>query len=293
MSDTKRSAQSQYQTMTVEDICALGSHGTVAGFETAGDSVLFLWCTNPILIDGTAAKVARAWGFKPAQLITWVKVTADRGAEMWRQHPTFTEYEVSTHGRVKRSGRIVKWREWGPYPQVRLYRDGVETDVRVHVLVAETFLGPRPEGYEIDHLDSDKRNASLANLEYVTLKENRRRATELGVVGGPPKPESELSMTPKAVQTRVYRSKLQIGLGHITRSVTEHMMVCTRGKTKKLLFNKSTPNVIFAPRRRHSEKPQAAYDLIEQLTPGPYLDLFARKRREGWQGWGLEYPEAA
>ena len=47
---------------------------------------------------------------------------------------------------------------------------------RCHVLVAYAWLGPRPEGYEIDHLNGDKLNWSADNLEYVTREENRRRS---------------------------------------------------------------------------------------------------------------------
>lgn len=45
----------------------------------------------------------------------------------------------------------------------------------IHSLIAEAFLGPRPEGYDIDHIDGDKSNNHPSNLEYVTHKENMRR----------------------------------------------------------------------------------------------------------------------
>lgn len=41
--------------------------------------------------------------------------------------------------------------------------------------------------------------------------------------------------------------------------------------------------------RRHSEKPAAALDLIETLSPEPYVELFARSPRLGWDSWGLGY----
>jgi N6-adenosine-specific RNA methylase IME4 len=40
------------------------------------------------------------------------------------------------------------------------------------------------------------------------------------------------------------------------------------------------------PRRRHSEKPEAFLDLVEQVSPGPYLEMFARRARFGWDYWG-------
>lgn len=42
------------------------------------------------------------------------------------------------------------------------------------------------------------------------------------------------------------------------------------------------------PRGRHSEKPEAFFDLVEEVSPGPYLELFARRQRLGWDTWGDE-----
>ena len=44
--------------------------------------------------------------------------------------------------------------------------------------------------------------------------------------------------------------------------------------------------LIVSPRREHSRKPDEAYERIEALCEGPYLELFARARRPGWDGWG-------
>lgn len=42
------------------------------------------------------------------------------------------------------------------------------------------------------------------------------------------------------------------------------------------------------PRGAHSAKPEAFLDLVEQVSPGPYLELFARRQRLGWDTWGNE-----
>ena len=56
-------------------------------------------------------------------------------------------------------------------------------------------------------------------------------------------------------------------------------------------MNSAAPQVIIAPvPKRHSEKPDETYRRIEHLYPGPYLELFARKPREGWTTWGDELP---
>ncbi len=47
------------------------------------------------------------------------------------------------------------------------------------------------------------------------------------------------------------------------------------------------------PRGAHSVKPQAFLDLVERVSPGPYVELFARQPRLGWDSWGLGYEGAA
>lgn len=42
------------------------------------------------------------------------------------------------------------------------------------------------------------------------------------------------------------------------------------------------PNVLFAPARKHSQKPECSYELIEAVSHPAYLELFARNKREGW-----------
>jgi N6-adenosine-specific RNA methylase IME4 len=42
----------------------------------------------------------------------------------------------------------------------------------------------------------------------------------------------------------------------------------------------------------HSAKPEALQDLAERLSPGPRLELFARRRRAGWTCWGDQLPTA-
>ncbi|MGB7709273.1 MAG: MT-A70 family methyltransferase [Microcoleus sp.] len=88
--------------------------------------------------------------------------------------------------------------------------------------------------------------------------------------------------------------KASIGIGHYGRNCTEHFLVATKGKpgcfTNHGLTN--IPNVFFAPRSRHSEKPQrfwddVAYPLAEKLG-GSKIELFARQCREGWDSWGAE-----
>jgi N6-adenosine-specific RNA methylase IME4 len=88
------------------------------------------------------------------------------------------------------------------------------------------------------------------------------------------------------VRTILTWVKPRVGLGHYFRNNTEHVLFCVRGSLKTL----TTPlrTAYEWPQGRHSEKPAAFYDLVEQVSPGPYLDVFARVHRFHWDAWGNE-----
>ena len=83
---------------------------------------------------------------------------------------------------------------------------------------------------------------------------------------------------------------LQKGLGQYMRHSHEWLLLGTRGDAMVPEPADRMPSVIFAPRTRHSTKPQEAYDLIERCSPGPRLECFARTPRDGWTVWGNEVP---
>jgi N6-adenosine-specific RNA methylase IME4 len=59
-------------------------------------------------------------------------------------------------------------------------------------------------------------------------------------------------------------------------------------KGKLDMKEKLKPNVLFANPKRHSTKPACSYELIEAVSHGPRLELFARGKRDGWDVWGNE-----
>lgn len=80
-------------------------------------------------------------------------------------------------------------------------------------------------------------------------------------------------------------SKPGLGLGTWWRMRMEHVVFGLRGR---LPTTPNLGNLFEAPRRRHSEKPDAFFDLVEKASPGPYVELFARRQRPGWMCWGNE-----
>jgi N6-adenosine-specific RNA methylase IME4 len=78
------------------------------------------------------------------------------------------------------------------------------------------------------------------------------------------------------------------GVGFYFRNVTELILFGIRGRMRTKAPGRRQTNIIATRKREHSRKPDQLYDLIEQCSPGPYLELFARHEREGWSQWGNE-----
>jgi N6-adenosine-specific RNA methylase IME4 len=76
------------------------------------------------------------------------------------------------------------------------------------------------------------------------------------------------------------------GVGFYFRNVTELLLFGTRGKLRTLKPGRRQVNVMVSRKQEHSWKPEESYQIIEACSPGPYLELFARQRRSGWESWG-------
>ena len=76
------------------------------------------------------------------------------------------------------------------------------------------------------------------------------------------------------------------GTGHYLRGATEHCLLGVRGTLACLRNDQRT--YFEAPRTDHSRKPEGFYDILETLSPGPRMRLFARSQRDGWESWGDE-----
>jgi len=110
-------------------------------------------------------------------------------SEVWKAIPGFEgEYEASDRGRIRSLDRyasrtsmcgvpyvvFVKGRilVQTKYPSGHVYVGLVREKVRVHALIAETFIGPRPERMEVRHLNGQPDDNRLCNLEYGTPSRN-------------------------------------------------------------------------------------------------------------------------
>jgi N6-adenosine-specific RNA methylase IME4 len=91
-----------------------------------------------------------------------------------------------------------------------------------------------------------------------------------------------------------YRSMLtwvknRMGTGWWLRNKTEHVLFATRSKDKRAT-PRSRTTVLHEDWQPENRKPDIVYDIIEELSPGPYLELFATKAHPGWQSLSAPAP---
>ena len=88
-------------------------------------------------------------------------------------------------------------------------------------------------------------------------------------------------------QQMVTWAKPTLGTGQFQCN-TEHALICRKGGPVENAFGMTGGTWFDWPRRTHSEKPEEFFTLVEKVSPGPYLEMFARRKREGWSAWGNE-----
>lgn len=79
------------------------------------------------------------------------------------------------------------------------------------------------------------------------------------------------------------------GMGWYFRGDTEHVLFGVKGKLG-IPSRLRLSNHFAAARTGHSSKPDRFYEIVERVSPDPRLEMFARRRRVGWDVWGFEAP---
>lgn len=93
-------------------------------------------------------------------------------------------------------------------------------------------------------------------------------------------------------QTLVWHKRSGNLGGTVAPSSCEFLLVATRG-TPERLARLGSSLITTSKAARHSQKPDAFLDIVEQVSPGPYVELFARRARFGWDYWGDESLQTA
>lgn len=111
--------------------------------------------------------------------------------EQWKPVAGYEDrYEVSNTGRVRRvkptrqrgkGSLLTQWPDVGGYPYVSLWHNNKRSNAKVHKLMAIAFLGEPKPNMQVNHIDGDKTNNHLSNLEWVTSSTNLRHAYKLGL----------------------------------------------------------------------------------------------------------------
>lgn len=120
--------------------------------------------------------------------------------EIWKTTHISNEYFISTDGRCyseKTQGLKNCKPETNGYINYVLMIDGKKQSFFAHELVAKAFIGPRPDGLFIDHIDRVTTNNKLINLRYVTPKQNRHNSTPPIQRG---KPTGQYDLTGKLIK---------------------------------------------------------------------------------------------
>ena len=110
--------------------------------------------------------------------------------EMWKNIAGYEKYQVSNHGRVRsidynHTGQIRELAQncnRGGYMYVNLYNQGKRKTHMIHRLVAEAFLENPEQLPVINHIDCDKRNNHVSNLEFCTISHNTKHAYDNGLI---------------------------------------------------------------------------------------------------------------
>ena len=104
--------------------------------------------------------------------------------EVWKDIPGYEGiYSISNMGKVRndKTNRILKQGQSGKgYLMVQLCKDGKAKSIRIHKLVMNAFQG-ESKGLQINHIDGNKKNNQLSNLEYCSAKENTQHAWNIGL----------------------------------------------------------------------------------------------------------------
>ena len=107
--------------------------------------------------------------------------------EVWVDAKGYPGYEVSSEGRIrnKKTGRILhQYEGTAGYLQLSLRVDNAQTNVRSHRLIADSFFDGDHEGKDVNHIDGNKKNNFIGNLEFCTRQENIRHAFDVGLKEG-------------------------------------------------------------------------------------------------------------
>ena len=183
-------------------------------------------------------KVAELFVALKAQMTTKYELSVVEECEIllgeeWRDVGGYEGlYQVSNLGRIRsfhnQYGRVLKpIRTTDGYSQVTLTKKGNQTFVRLHVLIARAFIPNVENKPQVNHIDGNRQNCRVDNLEWVTPKENIQHAYRTGLAkSGPNHSRSLLTAEQVRYIRRVYKKgDPEFGMGALGRKFGVHIGV--------------------------------------------------------------------
>ncbi len=168
--------------------------------------------------------------------------------EIWKPVKGFENYEVSNLGQVKslnynrtKEAKILKpWVDKYGYLRVNLSKNGKGYAKKVHRLVASAFIPNIGDNPQVNHIDGDKTNNKVDNLEWVTCKENIQHAWNTGLSRMTKKHKKKLSESHKGNKNPKSKRVICVTTGEIFNCIleaeekynTSHISECCKGKRK-------------------------------------------------------------
>jgi N6-adenosine-specific RNA methylase IME4 len=277
MSDVKRGADANYDTMPLADIIALPVEKLAAK-----DAVLGLWVPSSMLQDGL--DVMKAYGFKQKQIYTWMKASRNPApppkATFRSAREAFVAcletsqidgYDSSASDVFFLQGRDPGPFEGGHFDEINLLLE-LTGDDRVRG-ASHAFAKLLNRGHS--WVDAQP---AIDLLKRVPGLERLRMPDEI----------AEALLASEEIEQRGWlEAKQAFGMGYHFRGCTEHALVGTRGKPKPV--SRSQRNAHLSPAMPHSVKPEEFQDRLEAMYPtARKLEMFARRKREGWTTIGNE-----
>lgn len=156
--------------------------------------------------------------------------------EVWKKISGFLDYEVSSSGRIrslKKKTIMTPYVSKNGYEQIKLFKNSKRYAKYVHRLVAETFLDCPGTNFEVNHIDGNKLNNFVSNLEWCTHSQNTRHAIKNGLFTPyhlPPNPNPNRKKV-KIVETGEVFNSLTDCARHIGGFKTA-ISACLLGKVK-------------------------------------------------------------
>lgn len=192
--------------------------------------------SNAITLCESCHGKRKQWRGAPGSRADQHKITG----EIWRAVVGHEgKYSVSNLGRVRRdgayhathSGLIMKLAlSRRGYMRVQVARGKLQA---VHIIVAAAFIGPRPEGMVINHIDSNPTNNAVDNLEYTTQSENVLQAVKLGRCVNGRRTHPERQSRGNAHYSRTNPEKLARGIHQGSAKLTEDDVRAIRASVGK------------------------------------------------------------